>query len=96
MSTSIKITYELKPPAGIQTDGLTPSKSHGFTIPSSSVGDQKQYYTALQATIIKAKEEIGNELTAWRDAVGKSELTKEPKQLKSEEDEEEEEEEEEQ
>ncbi|KXN85763.1 hypothetical protein AN958_10946 [Leucoagaricus sp. SymC.cos] len=93
MSSSIKVTYDLKPPAGVKLDGLNAHESHEFSVQSSSDEGQKAYYTALQASIAKAKERIGNELTAWRDAVGKAELTKEPKQVKSDEEEEEEEDE---
>lgn len=95
MSSSITITYNLKPPAGIQSNGLNPSAVHEFNIPVSPNDGQKRYYTALEAAINKAKDQVGNELTAWRDAVGKAELTKEPKNSNSEEGDEEEEEEEE-
>ncbi|KAF7783938.1 hypothetical protein Agabi119p4_103 [Agaricus bisporus var. burnettii] len=71
MSSSITITYNLKPPAGIQSNGLNPSAIHEFNIPVSPNDGQKRYYTALEAAIIKAKDQIGNELTAWRDAATK-------------------------
>jgi hypothetical protein len=92
MSTSLKITYDLKPPADVEPTGLTKSITHNFTVQSFPEDGQKKYYNALQESITKAKEQIGNELTAWRDAVGKAELTKEPKQVKEEEEEEEEDE----
>ncbi|KAF9444757.1 hypothetical protein P691DRAFT_307073 [Macrolepiota fuliginosa MF-IS2] len=91
MSAPIKITYDLKPPAGIQSNGLSASKTLEFAVPASPEAGQKLYYTALQATIAKARDQVGNDLTTWRDAVGKAELTKEPKQVKPEEEEEEEE-----
>ncbi|KAJ3576104.1 hypothetical protein NP233_g657 [Leucocoprinus birnbaumii] len=85
MSSSITIIYELKPPAGAGPYGLNTSKLHDFPVTASPEGGQKAYYTALQKSIAQAKDRIGNELTAWRDAVGKAELTKEPNQTKSEE-----------
>jgi hypothetical protein len=92
MST-ITITYDLKPPAGVERNGLNPSAVHEFKIPVSPKDGQKDYYTALEAAIIKAKDQVGIELTAWRDVVGKTELTKEPKNSNSEEGDDEEEEE---
>jgi hypothetical protein len=93
MSTSITITYDLKPPAGVKANGLSASAVHEFKIPVSPKDGQKSYYTALEAAVIKAKDHVGVELTAWRDAVGKAELKKEPKNASPEDEDDEEEEE---
>ncbi|KAG2022522.1 hypothetical protein CC2G_000263 [Coprinopsis cinerea AmutBmut pab1-1] len=94
MSSSSKITisYELNPPSEIQGEGLAKSKTQSFEVGANPEGDQKAYYAALQAAVVKAKNAIGDDLTAWRDKVGKAELNKEPKPRNEESDEEEEEE----
>lgn len=60
-----------------------------------SNGGTTAYYAAMRSSLNKARNEVGDELTAWRDRVGKAELTKEPKKGGGDEDEEEEAEEEE-
>lgn len=94
MSTAISITYELNPPAETpQPDNLTSTKSHEFSIAKADAADQKEYYEGLRAAVLQAKSTLGEELTAWRDAVGKREENKEAKiPKKSEEDEDEDEE----
>jgi len=90
--SSIKITYDLKPPAEVDVSGLEKSKTYEFPIPTSPETGLTSYYTALQESIMKTKEQIGNDLTEWRDAVGKAESKIEPIKRKSEEEEAEEEE----
>ncbi|KAG6919069.1 hypothetical protein DXG01_009322 [Tephrocybe rancida] len=97
-AATITISYELHPPAQTVNDaqGLSTSKTlvHKVELSPESAG-LEAYYGALRAAIATAKDQLGNELTAWRDAVGKAELSKEtPKTLKYDADEEEEEEEE--
>ena len=97
-SRSIKIAYELHPPADTQSSNLTASKTHDFTISSTNTSNLNEYYAALRDSLAKSKQVVGDELTEWRDAVGKLELSKELKPLKKgaeleEEDEEEDEEE---
>jgi len=93
--SSIKITYDLKPPAGVEIFGLEKSKTYEFSIPVSPQTGLMSYYIALQELIMKTKEQIGNDLTEWRDAVGKAESKIEPIKHQSEGEEAEEEEEEE-
>ncbi|KAH9486160.1 hypothetical protein JR316_0000224 [Psilocybe cubensis] len=92
---AIKITYDLKPPAGVDYGDKPTQKSQEFPIDASSGGDANNtaFYTALRASLDKARIQVGEEVTAWRDVIGKAELNKEPKKVVSEEDEEEEEEE---
>ena len=47
----------------------------------------------MRSALNKARNDVGDELTAWRDRVGKEELNKELKKSGGDEDEEEEEEE---
>ncbi|KAG5338179.1 hypothetical protein J132_01521 [Termitomyces sp. J132] len=94
-SATITINYELNPPAQIakETQGLTTSKTlrHVVEAKPSEVG-LEAYCAALRVAIAKAKDQLGDELTEWRDAVGKAELSKEtPKTLKYDADEAEEE-----
>jgi septal ring factor EnvC (AmiA/AmiB activator) len=89
---SIAISYQLHPPAVAQAGHLPASKTQTFPVNSSS-DDRTKYYGALHNAIEEAKDQLGNELTAWRDAVGKAELSKETtKTLKYEMDEEDEDE----
>ena len=92
MSKNITITYELHPPSGIEPNGLSSSKIHEFSVASEGSSGSK-YYDALRQSVVQAKTTLGEELTAWKDAVGTKELTKEPKKPKDEDDDEEDDEE---
>ncbi|TFK21533.1 hypothetical protein FA15DRAFT_672468 [Coprinopsis marcescibilis] len=82
---SITINYQLNPPSDTDKSGLETSRTHTFAIPGaesvneSNPSEWKAYYAALQTAIADARNTVGDELTAWRDRVGKSELGKEPK-----------------
>ena len=89
--SSVKITYDLKPSVGVDINGLEKSKTYELSVLASPENGPKSYYTALQESITKTKEQIGNDLTAWRDTVGKTESKNESMKLKSEEEETEEE-----
>ncbi|KAG5638497.1 hypothetical protein H0H81_012302 [Sphagnurus paluster] len=95
--TAIKISYTLNPPAETvqqcATANLSPSKTQAFPVEANAAEGHELYYGALQRAIAGAKDQLGNELTGWRDAVGKAESNKETaKTLKYDADEEEEEE----
>ena len=101
MSSTIKIQYSLNLPEGVNTEDKPTSKTHQFKIDTnpSSNGDTSSkeakkscYYEALRKALEEARNQIGDELTAWRDCVGKKELNKEPRKGNGEEEEEEEEE----
>ncbi|KAF5312528.1 hypothetical protein D9619_002471 [Psilocybe cf. subviscida] len=92
-SPAIKITYTLKPPTSVQGGNLATQKSHEHPIKPADEG-KTAFYTALRKSIDAARTEIGDELTAWRDVIGKAELVKEPKKVPEGEEEEEEEEDE--
>lgn len=96
-SRELTVTYRIVPPQSTVTpQSLSPETTHRFPIaspPENSKGDSelKEYYTSLRSSIAEARKKLGEELTAWRDAVGNSELGKE-KSAKSEVDDEGEEE----
>ena len=99
MSSTIKIQYSLNLPEGVNSGNKPTSKTHQFNIdtstPSRNDDDAKKsltYYDALRITLEKARNLVGDELTAWRDCVGKKELNKEPRKGNGDEEEEEEEE----
>ncbi|KAJ7654949.1 hypothetical protein DFH06DRAFT_993000 [Mycena polygramma] len=94
MSRAITIEYTVNPPAPSgQTYELPTSKKHEFKVGGPAAeAEQSEYYKELRESIAQARNTVGEELTAWRDAVGKSELTKESKKPKTDEEEDEDEE----
>lgn len=98
MTRTIKIQYSLNLPEGVNTENKLTFKANKFeidTTPSSNLnGSQleeakKSYYVALRNALEEARTQIGDELTAWRDCVGKKELNKEPRKGDGDEEEEE-------
>ena len=77
MPSAIKISYHLNPPVEVQAGNLEASKTSGFSVDGSPSEGYAKYYGAPHKAIEEAKDCVGNELTAWRDAVGKAELNKE-------------------
>ncbi|KIK65738.1 hypothetical protein GYMLUDRAFT_94352 [Collybiopsis luxurians FD-317 M1] len=103
MSSSVIMTYTVHPPEGTTLPKDVPT-SKTLEIPvNGSVeigngpasGKSSAYYKALHDALADARNKIGEDLTTWRDAVGKLELNKETKRGVKAEDEDEEEEEEE-
>ncbi|KIY71398.1 hypothetical protein CYLTODRAFT_418935 [Cylindrobasidium torrendii FP15055 ss-10] len=89
MSAQVIVSYDLNPPESIDTD-LHESKSASFSVSiakqkgaadnnADAAGGQRAYYAALRNTIHMAKAQLGEELTAWRDAVGDAEKALEAK-----------------
>ncbi|KAF9528110.1 hypothetical protein CPB83DRAFT_854894 [Crepidotus variabilis] len=88
---AIKLTYVLNPPTSVESDKsleslLPKAKSHEYPVVLSAKSDQatsekdtRSYYTDLRKAIERARVEVGEELTEWRDIVGKEELGKEGK-----------------
>ncbi|KAI0778905.1 hypothetical protein BD413DRAFT_512739 [Trametes elegans] len=56
--------------------------------------NSKAYYEGLRAAVLEAKKELGEQLTLWRDAMGKSEDHKVAKKSENDEDEDEDDEDE--
>jgi len=79
MAPSLTISYDLHPP-NTSAPNLTATKSHKIPVRSAAEG-QKGYYEALRGSIGEAKAILGEELTAWRDAVGNGEQSKESKKV---------------
>ncbi|KAL1728300.1 hypothetical protein EV714DRAFT_215408 [Schizophyllum commune] len=87
MST-LTIKYDLKPPAGIEAGALQAAKTTTAAI-AADPKDQSQYYAELRKAVLQAKDTLGEELTQWRDVVGKAEINKETKKSLKEDDEDE-------
>lgn len=94
MSTkSIKITYTINPPSTIASPPDFPkSKITEYPISPTGMSTEedkagKAYYGELRKALEAAKAEVGEDLTRWRDLLGKSELNKEPKKVEDDEDE---------
>ncbi|EKM61790.1 uncharacterized protein PHACADRAFT_248656 [Phanerochaete carnosa HHB-10118-sp] len=85
MSRNIKITYDLKVPEGTSAPALDNPQTLQFPVAESA--DIKVYYSGLRESIERAKNTVGEELTAWRDAVGNREQSKEMKLAKKDEEE---------
>ena len=97
MSTtkSIKISYTLNPPSVISSklekELPQKSKSHEYVIgnPSSGINQDKPtkhdegYYIELRKMLQHARLEVGDELTTWKELVGKEEVSKEAKKGKT-------------
>ncbi len=92
MAQTLTVSYELHPPSDTPAVNINASKTHEVPIIVPSAGGYKEYYEGLRQSIAQAKDVLGEELTAWRDAVGNRELKKEPKKVQKDDDEEEDEE----
>jgi len=73
-------SYTLCPPNETtppQARASTVSHTFPVAVSSENRSDAREYYSALRKSIAAAREKLGEELTAWRDAVGNSESGKE-------------------
>lgn len=76
--TTLTVSYALSPPEGTNSPhSLSPNGVHAFAVEAERTADIREYYEALRKSIAAAKERLGEELTAWRDAVGNTEVGKE-------------------
>ena len=87
---ALSVQYKLNPPAGTSAPALEPNAHHTIPVLAAPNADHRSYYDALRASIADANAKLGEELTAWRDAVGKGEVIKEKKQVSADSEEEEE------
>ncbi|KAI6120916.1 hypothetical protein EDD16DRAFT_1573569 [Pisolithus croceorrhizus] len=89
---TVTASYTLRLPAGTEhPPSLTPTVTHTFPLgnssslgtldldPSTASADVREYYDSVRAAIAAARIKLGEELTAWRDAVGNGEAGKERK-----------------
>ncbi|KAG2352793.1 hypothetical protein BDR07DRAFT_805203 [Suillus spraguei] len=99
-SRELTVTYKIDPPPSVVAPlSLSQETTRRFPIISlsdlkskdSTDSELKTYYASLRTSIAEARTKLGEELTAWRDAVGNAELGRE-KSVKAEADDEEEEE----
>jgi len=96
-SRELTVTYNIVPPSStVAPQSLLQETTHRFPIVGLSEeakgdSEEKRYYVSLRSSIAEARAKLGEELTAWRDAVGNAELGKE-KSVKAEVDDEGEEE----
>lgn len=94
-SRELTVTYKIVPPPSmVAPSSLSQETTHRFPIvplpgleSKEDTDSLKRYYTSLRASITEARTKLGEELTAWRDAVGNAELGKE-KSVKAEADDE--------
>ncbi|KAE9403792.1 hypothetical protein BT96DRAFT_917348 [Gymnopus androsaceus JB14] len=88
------MSYTVQPPAGTNLPEISPSRTLQVAVNVPKDQPTKKYYGALHEALAEARNKIGDDLTIWRDAVGKLEINKETKRPTKAEDEEDEEEEE--
>jgi len=94
MSTqkSVKITYSITPPSSVfLPPDLPKTKSTDYPISPTEIPPEedkagKAYYGELRKALEAARTELGEDLTRWRDLVGKVELNKEAKKVEDDED----------
>jgi hypothetical protein len=79
MSQALTISYDIHPPPSTSAPNLTPTKSQEVPVKWDGTGRDKGYYESLRKSIAEARTILGEELTAWRDAIGNGEQTKESK-----------------
>ncbi|KAF7436113.1 hypothetical protein PC9H_002939 [Pleurotus ostreatus] len=89
MSKAVTITYVLHPPEGTDTPTLSRTKVMTFDIESNTDRTYAGYYDGLRTAVEDARTAIGDDLTAWRDAIGAAEGSKEAKKILADEDDEE-------
>jgi len=76
--TTLTVSYALSPPEETNwPPSLAPNGAHAFAVEADKTVNVGEYYDALQKSITAAREKLGEELTAWRDAVGSAEVGKE-------------------
>ncbi|KAG9222129.1 hypothetical protein CCMSSC00406_0009580 [Pleurotus cornucopiae] len=89
MSKAVTITYVLNPPEGTDTPALFRTKEMTFGVESNTDRTYAGYYDGLRTAVEDARTAIGDDLTAWRDAIGAAEGSKETKKILADEDDEE-------
>ncbi|KAI9569413.1 hypothetical protein HD554DRAFT_1994508, partial [Boletus coccyginus] len=76
--TTLTVSYSLSPPEGTNSPpSLAPNGAHAFAVEGDETANTGEYYDVLQKSTVVAKEKLGEELTAWRDAVVNVEVVKE-------------------
>jgi len=83
----VEVIFNYRPPnvtapPSLSSTQLTTSGTHSFPL-TPGTGGTKVYYDSLLGAIRDAKAYMGEELTAWRDAVGDGEKLKEKQAQKA-------------
>lgn len=71
------VEYSIDPPDSLHTADSLKKES---TIEVDISSDSPSYYENLRSAVADAKQQVGAELTLWRDAVGNLENAKEAKE----------------
>lgn len=86
---AVTIEYDFKLPSEVNPPKLSsgasggkPNGSYKFQVNGGSTSDLSSYYESLLVALREAKSATGEDLTAWRDAVGDAEKTKEASMTK--------------
>lgn len=76
---SLTVSYTLDVPSDTPTPpNLNKNETLQASLPDpTSVSDRKEYYEQLRKAVLQTKGALGEQLTVWRDAVGKREDKKE-------------------
>jgi hypothetical protein len=86
MSRTISVSYTLSPPDNVEApSGYATSVQKSYTIKEGT--NNKELCDALHEAVEEARNDIGKDLTAWRDAVGNKEARKEPRKNRRQEEE---------
>ena len=73
-SPKLTVTYDIHPPEDLKASSLLLTATHSWPI-KSAASDSASYYHQLSAALVSAKERVGLELTAWKEAMGDVEKT---------------------
>ncbi|KAF8633572.1 hypothetical protein AX15_001369 [Amanita polypyramis BW_CC] len=70
----LKVNYSLcvSPPPDADTSGLNTSRAHELQVKGDK-DSYKNYYDGLREALAKARNAVGDELTKWKELVGKDE-----------------------
>ncbi|KAF8547556.1 hypothetical protein OG21DRAFT_1490126 [Imleria badia] len=72
--TTLTVSYTLSPPQSTNLPpSLAPDGAHAFVVEADKTANLGEFYAALQKSTTAAREKLGEELTAWRHAVGNGE-----------------------
>ena len=69
----VEYTLSVSPPPNIDTSELSASKTHHEFPVDGDKSSPKKYYDELRAALSKARNTVGDELTKWKELVGKDE-----------------------
>lgn len=74
--TALQLSYTLNPPTGTPTPSLPFQATHSYALEDSSA---QQHLISLEAALGKAREQLNEDLTVWKEAVKGLEAEKKKK-----------------